>query len=455
MVEAETDHAPSSSPATLRGVILTLATGALVLGAFDFFSAGSEVARRGLSSQRPPIYGRFEPGFSATGVLAVILAIAAALAASAAVRREPKVRVLLPIAIVFMFAFAAAVATVDGAPDAFTDPLQRVHPPDYQADVHLVQERSVRAFTRQHPELMPQMRSVHSRTHPPGPLVFLAGLERVFPNALIPRALVLTFLGALVLVPTWYLARTMVGERAALYAVVLLAAAPAPVIFSVTSMDSVFATLLAATGLALFWALGHAREARWAMAAGVLAGLMTYMTYGVAFVAAGAAVYAFTRSPARQAIRLLALAAVGGLAALVLMRLVLGFDLLASFRASYQILADESDRSYLYWVVGNPAVWLTFAGLPIAALGMREALVRRPRFLLSLFVPLVLIDLNHKFAGETERIGQFAYPFLAAAAGGWLARTNLARSHPWLVPALVMFTAFQTIALEALFYTYW
>lgn len=441
---------------SLRPLVLTLVLFGVALGLFDYFSAGSAVARRALISDRPPVYGRFEPGFATIGVVALVLAVGGGALAYLFARRE-RVRAawFLLVSISFMVVFAASVAVVDGSSKAYTDPLERTRAPDYQTDVHLLRERGVRSFVREHPDLMPQMRSVHSRTHPPGPIVLLSALQSAFPDHLVPRAIILALLSALVLIPTWLIARTMYGERAALVAVVLLMVAPAPVIFGFTSMDGVYATLLASTGFLLFRNLGPRGDTRGALIAGAVTGFVTFMTYGVLFVTAGAAIYAFVSTPRARALRSLVAAAAGGLGALLILRLALGFDLLGSFNASYGILADESARSYVYWIFGNPAVWLTFAGLPIAALAVRELFEHRPRYLIALFVPLLLIDLNHKFAGETERIGQFAYPFIAAAAGGWIARWEGRRPWPLVIAALVVIAALQSVLLEALYYTFW
>src|SRR5207302_7486916 len=97
--------------------------------------------------------------------------------------------------------------------------------------------------------------SVHSTTHPPGAVVFLSYLQRIWPHHLIPRALVLATLSCLILVPTYFIAKRLAGRRAAIVAVLLLAVAPAPALFTFLSMDAVYATLLAGGGAVLMWGL--------------------------------------------------------------------------------------------------------------------------------------------------------------------------------------------------------
>src|SRR5206468_5659134 len=109
----------------------------------------------------------------------------------------------------------------------------------------------------------------------------------------------------------------------------------------------------------------------WAAAAGgaVLA-FSSFFTYAGAFIAGFALLYAFFECKPRDAMRSLIYAGIGGLVAVIVMRVALGYDVLASYKTSFHLVPDETDRSYVYWLIGNPAVWLTFAGLPVAALSL-------------------------------------------------------------------------------------
>jgi hypothetical protein len=185
-------------------------------------------------------------------------------------------------------------------------------------------------------------------------------------------------------------------------------------------------------------------------------GLSSIMTYAVLFVGAFALIYAFFARPWKEAIRSLAYVAIGGILALFVLRVALGYDFIASYRASLAVIPHPK-RSYLYWIFGNPAVWLTFAGLPIAAFALRELFFKRPVWLLSFLSPLLVADLTKIFPGETERIGQFATPFIAAAAGAALVRWEIAsgRKRPVLIALLVVITATHAIVLQALLNTIW
>lgn len=428
---------------------------------FDLISSRSAVARRGIVAQGAPIYGLFRPSFTSWGLIAIVLAFVAATAAYALTRREQtRPVVLLLFACVFLLSFAASIAIIGGDPRRFVDPLLRLKgAADYSADIPLMRHLGIRGFMSAYPHLFGQLKSVHSTTHPPGAVVFLSYLQRIWPHHLIPRALVMAAISSLVLVPTYFLARTLASARAAVFAVLLLAAAPAPALFTFLSMDAVYATLLTTAAAILVAGLARGGRAPVAFAGGLVLGLVAVMTYAVSFIASFAVIWALLiKRPRKEAVRLLLFALAGGLLAILLLKVVLDFNLIASYRASLQHIPKVPLRSYPYWIFGNPAVWLTFAGIPIAALSILELVERRPPYLLALFIPLLIADLaKGVFPGETERIGQFAYPFIATAAGAALVRieASSARWEPALIAALVLVTAFQAITLQSLFYTYW
>jgi hypothetical protein len=377
-----------------------------------------------------------------------------------------RARWFLPAAVLFMLAFAAAVVMVDGPPSRFVGPIERARPPDYQVDVRLVRDRGIRPFVRDFPRLVHQAESIHTVTHPPGPVVILAMLEGWFPNHYVPRAIAIAFAGALVLIPAWFLALRIGGARTATYAVLLLMVAPGPVLHVFTSMDAVFSTALAGSAVLLLYGLGSEDRRALAFGGGFALGLTTFLTYGASFVAMFGVLYAFRSKRARDAVRALLVAAAGGVAALLTLWAVFGFDLFATYGGNFEALARYSGaRNHLYWMFGTVAAWLIFAGLPIAALGVRETVTRRPWYLLSLLIPLIVFyalpaDVTRIIPGETERTLQFAYPFAAAAAAVWLTRRerespDRARTAPRTIAVVVAMTAVQSIALEAVYHTFW
>jgi hypothetical protein len=461
---AEQQVTQDGEPVAPIRAAFTLAVPLIVVGAglivFDLVSSHSAVARRGIASSRPPIYGQYLPGFSAWGVSAIACALLAGGLMFLFARTEhPRKAWALPVAVALLLSFGTSLAIMRTSAE-FVRPLERTSGnfADYEADVVHVRQLGVRTFIKDHPTLVRthQLISVHSRTHPPGPEVVLSILRSIFPGHLIPRAIVLAFISSLVVIATWFITLRVAGERAALIATFLIAVAPAPGVFIFLNLDAVYATLLAGSAALLVWGISRNGRPIVAFLGGLALALSSIMTYAVLFVAAFAVLYAFFARPPKSAIRVLVYAGIGGVLGLVILRIGLGYDFLASYRASYAVV-PHTKRSYLYWIFGNPAVWLTFAGVPIAAYALKELFFKRPAWLLTFLAPLVVADLTKIFPGETERVGQFAAPFIAAAAGAalvrWEARSG--RKRPGLLAALVLITATQAIVLQWLFNTIW
>jgi len=465
-VEAESE-APQASPSPLRwgwSFVWPLLAVGVALTVFDYLSSGSLVARRGIAAQRPPIYGYYKPIFTRWGLAAIVAALLAGVITWVLSRSDsPRKLVILPVIVGIIFSFGTSLAIIRGNPHEFVGPLSRVSGgfSDYAADVPRLRQMGVRAFVKDHPQLVRSraLISVHSRTHPPGPEIVVSVLKKMFPGHLIPGALILAFISCLVVIGTFFIALRLAGERAALIAALLLAVAPAPGVFVFLSFDAVYATLLAGSAALLVWGVSKNGRPVVGFLGGLALGLSSIMTYAVLFVALFTFVYAFFARPWKEwkgAVRALVWVALGGILALLILRLALGYDFVASYRASLAVI-PRTKRSYPYWIFGNPATWLTFAGLPIAAFGLRELFLKRPAWLLIFLTPLLYGDLTKIFPGETERIGQFATPFLATAAAAALIRWETAsgRKRPALMALLVVIAATQAIVIQWLFNTVW
>jgi hypothetical protein len=228
-----------------------------------------------------------------------------------------------------------------------------------------------------------------------------------------------------------------------------------------TSMDVIFAAFFAISA-ALFAIGARRRSLPLTVAAGAVAGLATFLTYATLFLvmAAVCAIVVEARN-LRQALRLLAAAAVGGLTALAVLRVTLGFDLLAC----YQAMTRSQGPFYPYWMAGHPASMLLWAGLPLAALGLAGLIVkvppaRRPILPLILIAEMIVWGLlppaiTSLRQGEVERTWAFLYPMLAVSAGPvitrWTDTLRLNRTQAGsVVFALVVLSVTQAGLLQAL-----
>lgn len=449
-----------------------LAATGIGLGLFVLFSAGSGVARRGFGGSTgwtPPVYGILRPSFTALGLLAIGLAGLMVLISSRWTQPgKPGPALLLATGVAFMAAFSTATAFVGGTQE--DEPLAGLRQPGQAADVALVEKFGVRDFVSEFPALVPRLRSTNDQTHPPGRLVILHLLHRAWPNRLVPRAVVLATASALMLVPTWFLAFEVAGDRAARHAVFLLATAPAPVLLSFVSLEAIEAAPLAAAAALLVIGIRNANRWPLALAGGFVLGLASFLTYAVGFVALFGVLLALGSRSRKDAARILGLALLGGLIALITLRLLAGYDLFASYAAYRDPLRERialrvatgRDRPYAYWLFGGPAGWLIFAGLPIATLALRELLVERPRYLVALLAPLAAYyalpaQVSLLIPGELERTLLFTYPVAACAAGAALSRWERGSgpSRSRALAALVGVAAAQTIVLESLYVMRW
>lgn len=466
-IATETQATSTPDPETNRQIPVSLIIVGTVFLVACVVSPFLPIARRGLaagSRGAPPVYGQFRPGFSPWGLTALIAGALVVWFAWRVMRgRSVRVAVFLPVAAALMFTFAVSTVAVDGSMWGYKAPLVRANPPDYHVDARLVHEYGYRTFIERFPGLAEHTISIHSATHPPGPVVFVAALEDLFPNTVLPRAMVIAALSVMVLFPAYFIARRVAGERAATIAVLLLAVAPSPVMHAFTSLDAVFATAMVVAALLLMRGMDRGAPLRRAALAGFVVGLLAIVTYAIAFLAAFGVLYAVRQDERRAVIKRLAVAALAGLLALVVLRIGAGFDLWASYRAGYETLVRYPGRRlYAYWVFGNVIVWLLFAGLPIAALALREVWRKRPWHIMAMVLPLIVFyalpaRLTHIIPGETERTLQFVYPFAAAAAGSFIVRWERRRGaeSPAWVAALVAIAAAQTVLMESVYRLYW
>ena len=387
-----------------------------------------------------PLYSDFSPRVSPAALPAIALVAVAVLLVSVA----PRLRAWQVVAGsgALLYAFAAAVNVARGTL-LLAEPW-RGSMADYPNDVPLVRAIGLHRFVTEFPRWVPQLRVIHSTTHPPGPLVGLTALDDALHGHVFVQAAVLAALGALVVVPMWFLVRTVAGEPVARLALPLFAVTPSVAHFTFTSVDAVLATALV-TCAALVAAAVERDDPRLGAVAGLACAGALFLTYAVVFVAVFGVLYGARKSP-----RVLGAAAGAGLAGIALLRVAAGWDLVASYRAVP--LPVRPHRRYAYWLAGTTAGFLTGAGVVTAAVAVKPAI--RMRAARALLVPLVLFSLlppsvSRLLPGEAERTWLFALPLLVAAAAARY------RDDPRALRLLVVAAGVQAVVLQWLVYDYW
>jgi hypothetical protein len=158
-----------------------------------------------------------------------------------------------------------------------------------------------------------------------------------------------------------------------------------------------------------------------------------------------------------------ALVLVGLVLGLLLLRLVLGMNLVADFRAASRANFHDASRArpYLYWVLANIPAFLWVAGVVQTALLVHQTRFQwRARsfgFETVLLAVIALASLSGVFLGEVDHIWLFFIPPLAAVAASGLERTlptDESRGATYL-RAVLAGSLGQATLIQVLLYTYW
>ena len=466
-VEPPVTAAPPRPPAGTSAAwrywpVLAILGMAGLLTWFGFWSQGTPLGNSRFN--HPPLYGFFDPVFTDWTLIRLIpagLLLAAAAWGVTSTRRTPT-GAALALIVASAWVTSLAVNLIRGNQGALWQGVSTSTGTYYTRDLHFIDEYGVRGFVSNFPSLVDHLTAWNGRTHPPGVQVFLWTISKIVHAQPFVFTTVLAVLSLCTAAGAWAMARSYGGERAGRIAAVLAVAAPGPLMLAYTNMDAVFATFFATA--AAFFVVGTRRRSMALTAAGgAVLGLATFLTYATAFLALATAVAVVleTRS-LRQSAKLLGAAAVGGVAVLLALRLGLGFDVFACYRA----LTRSGSQFYWYWVVGHPAAWLIMAGLPLAALGIAGLIVkvpgaRRP-ILPALLILAMLVwgalppSVTALRQGEVERTWAFLYPMLAVSAGLVVARWTQAgtrRGRIWagsVVALLVVLSVAQAGVVQSL-----
>ena len=431
--------------------------------AFFILSAFLPQARNVFPSQLPPLLVRWDPLLGAD-----LLAPALTLGLAALLYRRlltmkvgPMLLILVALATLLSICIAAEtgrIKTYHWSRPASVNaivvaPLTRSD--QYFRNVQTVQTLGPLEYARQFPALDAPGRKIlalHTTTHPPGAVIALWAIWRLMFKSPTATAYAETAIGMSTLVAAYFIASELGGEAAGRRAAVLFAACPGVLVYTTTSTDALF---MAAVGWATVALVRAHKSKGWALAAGTSAFLATLMTWGalaLGFIGLGLLLTYrpdHDRWDAGKRGLLLALAAFLGL--IGLLRIILGVDLVAAFRATshYQLVDPAFHRSYAYWVVGNIVAIFFSLGLANTALliARTRQMVGKQRWCIEsvFWAALVTASVSGVFRGETDHNWLFFLPLGVALA----AQQAIEAAGPASAGIV------QAVAVEALFYTFW
>ena len=413
-------------------------------------------------------------------------------------------RQLILISVVCFITINISVAQIDGFRDigteeeparisALLEPYTRSGQ-EYYADVPYIDELGLGAFLRDFSKKeMHEKFSGHTRTHPPGGVVFLWFVSQIFGYNLASASLLSIFFTAIVIIPFYKLSERLYGEKVALYALLLFLITPNFVMFTTTSMDGPF-SVFPILSLYLFY---EAREREtspdigldtfrpYSLLTGVSLAFGMFMNYTTVVIGVFLCVVALLeRSRFVQYLKVLAFAATGFIGFYLLLYVITGFQPFDALWAA--IKKDEGgmgsgfetiDR-YLHLSFANLFAFLIGVGIPITVVWIRQLIAsgrdwkqrvtasengssqsripwflhleKSDTFVIGFVITLFYFTFSSWFTMEVERIWIFMVPFFVIPVAKYL--TARTRSDLYWVGGMLVA---QLILSEVLLYTYW
>lgn len=344
-------------------------------------------------------------------------------------------------------------------------------------------------FLRDYVALMPDL-ALHNKTHPPGSTLFLWLVERLLGPGPEPAGWVVIALAALGVWPTYRLARALLGPRAAALAAALYALLPGFMIYAATSLDALFATVLAWAIYALYRALVILDQPAAPVSAQLLAaaaagawialGLMfTFTTLMLALVVLALVARRIAVGPHRRAdvLRWAATGSViGGTVLLLLAALwaATGYNSLAAFFTGVannriDVMARISPMglaSYMFFLAVNAVAfgwflgpWLIYRLGRSTQLQLSRARAGQDRPADSLGIGLAALLLGMLFSGlfyrEIERVWLFSHILITAVLADGMMDQSDRRSRITLAAVLMTVLFVHSVIFRAALRVSW
>jgi len=413
-------------------------------------------------------------------------------------------RRLIWIAIACFIAINISVAQIDGyrelERDGKTERVLTLLEPytrtslEYYGDVPRVDELGIRRFLRDYskPELFNTL-SGHTRTHPPGGVLFLWHVSGLFGYNLVSASLISILFTALTVIPIYRLGEHLYGEKVGRYALLLFLITPNFVMFTGTSMDGPF-SVFPILSVYLFYKARDQEtipDQKWyefrpySLLTGLALALGMFMTYSTVVVGVFLCVVALLeRRQFGQYLKVLLFAALGFIGFYLLLFVLTGFRPIETLWAA--IKKDEMGMGTGYESVGryfhlsfaNLFAFLIGVGFPITTVWLRQivASVKEWRqntlsseqessetrvpwvfrhdaldsFIVGFVITLLYFTFSTLFTMEVERIWIFMVPFFVIPVAKFLTTRPISDLY-WVAGVLVV----QLIVGEVLLYTYW
>ena len=273
---------------------------------------------------------------------------------------------------------------------------------------------------------------LHTRTHPPGPVVFHFILNKLFNNQIIINSLIMVFISTLTLFVLYKIAEILKNSNKN-YLLLLLFSSPGFLLYSATCMDSVFAFLIASSiyRLLLLYSKPSAKNI---ILTAIIAFLASFFTYAAVIIFFFGIFFSFFNkfknkkyfiNQVKTYLLILAI--------YLLLYLVNGYKPILSFiearRFNTMLMPNifMTAKRYVYSVTANFTEYIIFLGLPIFSIFIYNliSLIKKRKtnlrlnYYLSILIPIIVLNLlgiykTGLWSGETGRIWLFLTPLIIA-----------------------------------------
>ena len=392
-------------------------------------------------------------------------------------QRSVSLTQLFVISIGCFLAISISVAMIDGYREvagrqlpAFLEPYTRTNY-EYYGDVPKVEQTGLWSFMRDYakPELFSTL-SGHAQTHPPGGILFLWVVSKLFGYNLLAASLGSVIFTSLTVIPIYLLAKELYGESIGGYALALFLITPNFVMFTGTSMDGPF-SLFPILSLYLFYkGSGSERTVRHGVLTGISLSCGMLMTYSTVFIGLFFSIVLLLtlildRGRFRYTLTLSLIAGVTFIVFYLLMFVSTGFNLFEALQASIRKdsarlgTGYETIGLYLHLSVGNLFAFLIGIGIPMTTVWFRHVVrtirdTRRGKpidiYVIGYIVSLLVIAFSTLYTMEVERIWIFMAPFVLIPVAKHLSQRGIADFY-WVVGL----SCLQLVLFEVTLYTYW
>ncbi len=322
--------------------------------------------------------------------------------------------------------------------------------------------------------------TTHSGTHPPGPVMVLWIVTRMFGYSPEVKFFFIIFTAPFIVIPLYFLARETYGEKIAKYTVLLYVVTPSAVMYSVASMDAFFAIFLVTT-LFFYIKTIHTNSLKWGVLTGIFLTISSLLTFASSFLVSYFAVLmglTFLLRRDRFLIHLKTFITTIATFTILLfiLKILTGFNFISCLKEAMHIdtygsvshlgcgTGYETPLRYFFISFTNLFAFFTGIGIPTTTLWLRQVksslkAIKKASFkdifLISFVITLIVNAFAALYTAETERIWLFLVPFVLAPAANDLKNyiiNTKNRAEPYITFSLLYL---QTLLFEIFIQTIW